>query len=238
MSRPRSTLVILTLNEIEGVTALFDRIPLTAVDECLVVDGGSTDGTIEFFRQRGLRVVVQDVRGRGEAFRVAMREAQGENLVFFSPDGNEDPADIPRLIAKLDEGYAMVIGSRFLPGGANEEDERRFPWRAWANQAFTMIANGLWGGRLTDSINGFRAMTRQAFLRLNPDGPGFVIEYQMSIRALKLGLPVAEIPTREGPRIGGRSGARSIPTGLLFLRYLLREVLIGRRFQPYHANLS
>lgn len=232
MSRPRSTLVILTLNELEGVTALFDRIPFTAVDDCLVVDGGSGDGTIEFFRARGLRVVVQDVKGRGEAFRIAAREAQSDHLVFFGPDGNEDPVDIPRLLARLVEGYAMVIGSRFLPGGANEEDHLRFPWRAWANQAFTMIANRLWGGTLTDSSNGFRAVTAETFRRLNPDGPGFVIEYQMSIRALKLGLPVAEIPTREGPRIGGRSGARSIPTGLLFLRYLLREVLIGRRFSP------
>lgn len=226
----RSTLVILTRNEIEGVSAIFDRIPLSTADECLVVDGGSTDGTIEFFRQRGIHVIEQTVPGRGEAFRIAVREAQHEYLVFFSPDGNEDPADIPRFLTRLDEGYDLVIGSRFLPEGSNEEDDLRFPWRKWANRAFTITANILFGGKLTDSINGYRAIRKEAFQRLNPDGPGFVIEYQMSIRAMKIGLKVAEIPTHEGQRIGGESGSRSIPTGLLFIRFLIRELLVGRRF--------
>lgn len=230
MTRPRSTLVILTRNEIEGVTALFDHIPFSATDECLVVDGGSTDGTVEYFHARGIRVIGQKIPGRGEAFRIAARESTGDHLIFFSPDGNEDPADIPRFMEKLNEGYDMVIGSRFLPEGANEDDELLLPWRLWANRGFTILANMLWGGRLTDSINGYRAIRKAVFQRLNPDGPGYVIEYQLSIRALKLGLRVAEIPTREGQRIGGESGSKSIPTGLLFLRFLFREYRTGHRF--------
>lgn len=230
MDDPRSTLIILTRNEIEGVSALFDRIPFSAADECLVIDGGSTDGTIEFFRGRGVRVIEQTVRGRGEAFRIAARESLGDYLIFFSPDGNEDPADIPRLLQKLYEGYDMVIGSRFLPDGANEEDDLMFPWRAWANRAFTFLANLIWQGRLTDSINGYRAIRKETFQMLNPDGPGYVIEFQLSIRALKLGVRLAEIPTQEGQRIGGESYASSLPTGLLFLRFLFRELFIGKKF--------
>lgn len=229
----KSCLILLTLNEIEGVTALFDQIPFHTVDEYFVVDGGSTDGTVEFFNERGIRVIYQEIKGRGEAFRIAAREAKGDHLVFFSPDGNEDPNDIPKLLDLLDQGYDMAIASRFLPGSRNEEDHLRFSWRAWANKAFTFAANILWNKKdkyITDTINGYRAVTKDAFMKLNVDAQGFVIEYQMSIRAMKLDLKVAEIPTIEGNRVGGQSTAKSFPTGLVFLRYLLTEIWIGSKF--------
>ncbi len=224
----QSTLVILTFNEIEGSRALVDRVPFHAVDEWFVVDGGSTDGTIELWRERGGRVLLQPRPGRGEAFRLAVQEARGDWLIFFSPDGNEDPSDIPKLLDLLRLGHDMAVASRFLPGSKNEEDELRLPWRAWANRAFTWWANLIWGGRLSDSINGFRGVTREAFQRMNPDAEGFAIEFQMSIRALKLGLKVGEIPTIEGHRIGGESKAHSLTTGLRFLRYLFREMSRGQ----------
>jgi hypothetical protein len=114
----------------------------------------------------------------------------------------------------------------------NEEDGKMFPWRAWANRAFTYIANLLWnkGKYVTDTINGYRAIKKEAFNLLNLDAPGFAIEYQMSIRAMKAGLKIAEIPTVEGQRIGGESTAKSIPTGILFVKFLLREMMIGNKF--------
>ncbi len=229
----KSSLIILTLNEIEGVRALYDRIPFDAADECFVVDGGSVDGTIEFFKERGIRVVPQEIKGRGEAFRIAVKEAKGDQLVFFSPDGNENPGDIPKLLELLTKGYDIAIASRFLSGSKNEEDDLYFPWRAWANKAFTFIANSIWnikGNYITDTINGYRAIKKEAFNKLNIDASGFVIEYQMSIRAMKSGLKVVEIPTIESQRIGGESTAKSIPTGFIFIKHLLREIKIGRKF--------
>ncbi len=228
----KSSLIILTLNEIEGVRTLYDRIPFDAADECFVVDGGSIDGTVEFFREKGIKVVPQEIKGRGEAFQIAVREAKGDHLIFFSPDGNEDPGDIPKLLELLAMGYDIAIASRFLPDSQNEEDDLRFPWRAWANRAFTFIANIIWNANrnyITDTINGYRAIKKEAFNKLNISAPGFVIEYQMSIRAMKLGLKVVEIPTVEGQRIGGVSTAKSIPTGLLFLRFLLKEIMNGSK---------
>ncbi len=78
----KSSLIILTLNEIEGVRTLYDRIPFDAADECFVVDGGSIDGTVEFFRERGIKVVSQEIKGRGEAFRIAVKRAEGDHLIF------------------------------------------------------------------------------------------------------------------------------------------------------------
>lgn len=229
----KASLILLTLNEIEGVRHIYPQIPQYCVSEILVIDGGSTDGTIEYFRDRDVRVLVQQKRGRGEAFRMAYREAVHAGLIFFSPDGNEDPNDIPRLLSYLQEGFDMVIGSRFMPGGRNEEDDKLFAPRKWANVAFTWVANALWntGGYITDTINGYRAITKRASELMNPDAEGYAIEYQMSIRAMKLGLRVKEIPTIEYDRIGGASKAIAIPTGIKFLCLIARELWLGRNFQ-------
>jgi len=228
----KRSLVLLTFNEIEATPKVFDRIPLSSADEVFAVDGGSTDGTIPYLESKRLRVVVQEKRGRGEAFRIAAREAKGQQLVFFSPDGNEDPADIPRLFAALDAGADMAIASRMMKGAFNEEDVHWFRPRKWVNQSFTLAANLLWnrGPYITDTINGFRAVSKRAFDRLKPEADGFVIEYQMSIRAMKLGLIVAEVPTREGQRAGGQSTAASLPTGIVFVRQFLKEIRIGKSF--------
>lgn len=221
----KRAIVLLTLNEIEALPKIFDRLPRSCADDFFVVDGGSSDGTRQYLESRGVRVVGQPKRGRGQAFRVAFAQTDAEVLVFFSPDGNEDPADIPRLLAKIDEGCDMAIASRMMRGAFNEEDVHWFRPRKWVNQAFTLLANLLWnqGPYITDTINGFRAVRRSAFEALGCDADGFVIEYQMSIRAMKRGLKVAEIATRESPRMGGQSTAKSLPTGIVFLRQLARE---------------
>ncbi|QQR64030.1 glycosyltransferase family 2 protein [Candidatus Roizmanbacteria bacterium] len=221
---PNTTLIILTRNEIEGVKEIVPRIPLDAVDEVIAVDYKSTDGTVAFFEQHKIKVIKQQKKGRGEAFRIAAEQAKNENLLFFSPDGNEDPKDIPKLIGKMDEGFDMVIASRFMKSSHNEEDDQPIKLRKWANQGFTLLANLFWHGKLTDSINGYRIITKKAFDSLKLDGEGFVIEYQMSIRALKLGLRIGEIPTYESSRIAGESGSWAVPTGIQFVIQLFKEL--------------
>lgn len=226
----QTSLIILTRNEISGIKALIRRIPITLVDECFAVDYNSTDGTVEFFKKNGIRVVKQKKKGRAEGFYLGAKAAKGEHLIFFSPDGNEDPRDIIKLLTVISQGFDLVIASRFLKNSRNEEDEKIFKFRAWANRSFTFIANLLWGGKLTDSINGYRIINKSALQKLRLDAKGYAIEYQMTIRALKLGFKIAEIPTLEGNRIGGKSGSEAIPTGISFLHYLFREILIGRKF--------
>jgi glycosyltransferase involved in cell wall biosynthesis len=229
--RQTRCLVLLTFNEIEALPKLFDRVPLSAVDEVFVVDGGSSDGTVEYVRSKGLRVLPQDRHGRGRAFQIALEACGSDLLCFYSPDGNEDPADIPRLFAHLEEGgYDLVVASRMSPGARNEEDAHWWRPRKWVNLAFTFLANALWnrGPYLSDTINGFRAIRADAMRRLDLRADGFVIEYLMSMRAMKQGLRLGERPTVESPRLGGTSSAHSWPTGREFLGHLIREAAAGR----------
>ena len=66
----KSSLVILTFNEIEGIKNLFGRIPFDKFDECFVIDNHSSDGTVEFLKEKGMKIIFQDKPGRGEAFRL------------------------------------------------------------------------------------------------------------------------------------------------------------------------
>ena len=223
-----ATLVILTYNEINGIRAIYDKLPLDKLDEVFAVDPGSTDGTLEFFKDKGIRVISQEIRGRGEAFRIAARKARNEHIVFFSPDGNEEPDDIIKLIELLEAGADMAIASRFMKGGRADDSDIPFPIRGFGNRFFTVIANMLWKGRLTDSINGFRAIKKSRFMELNPDSHGFGIEFQISILALKHKLIIREIPTTEGDRIGGKSTAYAFPTGWLFTKIILSELFKRR----------
>lgn len=225
----RTTLVILTRNEISGVREILKKIPLKAVDEVFAVDYKSTDGTVEFLKKNKIRVIHQKVAGRGNAFKVAAKNAKGEYIIFFSPDGNEDPKDIERLIPKI-RNCDLVIASRFMKGSRNEEDDQLFKFRKWANEAFSICVRIFWGGNVTDTINGYRIIRKDFFKRLKLNEEGFAIEFQMTIRTLKLGGKIKEIPTKEGDRIGGMSTASSIPTGLKFVRLLIKELINGKNF--------
>lgn len=230
MKRLNATLVILTRNEINGLRILFDTIPCKSVKEVFAIDYKSADGTVEFFKKKGIRVIRQEKKGRAEAFRIGCALAKHENVVFFSPDGNEMPSDIPKLIYWLEHGYDMAIASRFTDL-ARAEDERLIPIRGFGNRFFTVIINLIWRGKLTDSINGFRAIKRSKFLLLSPDTEGFGIEFQLSIRALKKNFRIKEIPTIESNRIGGQSTAHTFPTGWLFMKIIARELWLGKNFK-------
>jgi len=228
--KPKTTLIILTRNEITGVKAVLETIPFHAVDEYFAVDYDSHDGTVEYFRSHHVPVIKQKTEGRSEAFRLGVKHSHGDYLIFFSPDGNENPKDIPKLITLLKNGADMAIASRFMQGSRNEEDDAMIKPRKWANQGFTVLVNIFFGGRVTDSINGYRAITKSAWEKLHLDAKGFAIEFQMTMRALKLGYTIREIPTKEGDRIGGKSTSYALPTGLQFIGVLMREISIGKQF--------
>jgi glycosyltransferase involved in cell wall biosynthesis len=231
----RITLCILTRNERPCVEVMFPRLPgpseAAGYDDVVVIDGGSTDGTLEYFKERGVRLLGQSRTGRGQAFLMAFEQIEADAYIFFSPDGNEDPADLPRFRPLLAQGNDLVIASRMSRGARNEEDNQVLRLRKWANNIFNLGANLAFrrsGSYVTDSINGYRAVTHRAATLLALDASDYTIEYQMTMRALKHGLRIAEFPTIEHPRIAGETQAQSIPTGIRFVNAFWRELRAGR----------
>lgn len=221
-----NTLLILTYNEIDGSKALYDKIPFDLFDEVYVIDGNSTDGTIEFWKDKGHNVYLQKIPGRGAAFVEGVDITKGENILFFSPDGNENPTDIPKLLSEL-ENYDLVIATRFGKGGESEDAT----WfRRFGNNLFTFVVNLFFRAKVTDAVNGFRAIKRDKYIKLNLPPSKFEIEFQMTSRAGKLKYKIKEIPTHEGDRIGGYSKAGSFSVGFSYIKVLIREIFIGKKF--------
>lgn len=226
-----ATLVLLVLNEIDGLRQVWSELPLADFERVVAVDGGSTDGSRDFLTEKNIPILEQSIAGRGVAFRVAAEAVDTERLVFYSPDGNEDPADIVRLDDALIAGANLAIASRFATGSINEETDL-VRARARVNKALTWIANKTFGqgDYITDTINGFRALRRQDLLDLNTTVKRFPIEYQISIRAMQRGWKISEIATIEGQRAGGESKAISWPVGKDHLKVLLTELPYAKWF--------
>jgi len=225
ISRATTTLVLPTLNEIEAVKIVVPQIRREWVDEILVVDGGSTDGTVEFLRGIGLTVHSQSKRGYGHAMAWGLHHATGDIIVEFTPDGNSIPEDIPRIISKINEGNDLVIGSRYLSGAKSEDDD----WlTALGNWMFTTIVNILFGARYTDALVGFRAFRRQEALKLGLDTPGLSWPCQSSIRFARARLRTVEIPASEPKRIGGVRKMRPFKTGFEIVKLIVRDFIYFR----------
>ena len=217
-----TTLLLPTLNEIEAARVIIPQIRREWVDEIIVVDGGSTDGTVEFMRDAGLRVHSQTSRGYGEGLLEAIHLASGDVIIEFNPDGNSIPADIPRIVAKINEGYDLVIGSRYREGAKSDDDD----WlTATGNWMFTTIVNLLFRTQYTDSLVGFRAYRREQALRLDLDAPGLSWPCQTSTRFARAGLRVTEIFAHEPARIGGKRKMMPFRTGLQITKLILRDFL-------------
>jgi len=218
----KTTIVLLTLNEIEGVKQVVPQINRKWASEIICIDGGSNDGTIEWLRSRKIPVHVQKIRGRAEAFRLGLKTAKGDAIVYFSPDGNEDPYDIPRITKKINEGYDLVIASRFSKKSRSDDATavRRF-----GNNFFTLLVNIFWNAGVTDAINGFRGITKKCLTDLGIDAKRFEVEIEMTIRAAKKGYKIAEIPTYEKARIGGEAKLRTFKDGWIYARTLMRELV-------------
>jgi glycosyltransferase involved in cell wall biosynthesis len=194
------TLLIPTLNEIDGMKAIMPRVKKEWVDQVLIVDGGSVDGTVEYARKNGYDVLVQKTKGVLNAYIEALEVASGDVIVIFTPDGNCIPELIPVLLEKMKQGYDMVIVSRYLDGAKSYDDDMI---TAFGNWFFTKLINMLYSGNYTDTLGGFRAWKKDLFKRIGAKPDILSFEPYSAIVCAKLKLRVAEIPGDEPARIGG-----------------------------------
>jgi glycosyltransferase involved in cell wall biosynthesis len=191
--------------------------------EIIVVNDGSTDDTAEEAQRGGARVVSHPYSmGNGAAIKSGARAAKGEVLVFMDADGQHDPADIPRLLACLEDGYDMVVGAR--DGGSQASIGRGL-----ANRLYNRLASYMTGHRIDDLTSGLRAARAhrfREFLYLLPNGFSYPTTSTMAF--FRAGYPVAYIPIKAAKRVG-TSHVRILKDGARFLLIIFK---IGTLYSP------
>ena len=221
-----TTVIIPTKNEIIGVKQILPKIDKNWAEEWLVIDGNSTDGTIESATELGFKVIQQKGKGLGDAYRHGVGIASSDNILFFSPDGNAISDYIPKLIKKMNEGdYDIVQISRFGKNGGSDDDTMI---TAFGNRMFTFLVNIFFGGKLSDALFGFKIVKKEIFKNLNLDGEFLTLEQQMSIKSCKFNLKVAEIDGIEPKRIGGTAKMQPLPTGARLSSQIIKEFIFWK----------
>ena len=233
--RLRVAAVIPTLDEEEAIAAVIAAIPPGVVDDIIVADSASTDRTVERARAAGARVVSENRRGYGRACHAGAAAAGDcDIIVFLDGDGSDCPELIPALVAPIAEGRTdFVIGSRTR--GTRE------PGSMSAHQILAGYAVGaalrlLYGVRYTD-MGPFRAIRRDALMRLGMRETSYGWNLEMQMRAARMGLRILELPVAHRRRAGGVSKVSGSLAGTLkaswrILLTFARIALETRRGMP------
>ena len=218
----RAVVIIPTYNEKDTIAEIVtaaraEQANLKGIDlHVLVSDSHSVDGTIEIVEQMGQidpHVHLLDVMERGiglglyRGFVHAVEALDADILIEMDADFQHNPQDIPALLSKIQEGYDLVVGSRFLAGSHNRMPFHRRVMSVGANQVIRIML-GLKG--VTEVTTSYRAMTKEAFLRVPPESVpwherSFIPVPVFLVRLLEYGANATEVPITMHPRVRGYS---------------------------------
>ncbi len=215
----KTSVIIPTLNEIDTIGELLDNIPKDKVDEILVVDGHSTDGTPELVRNRGYSLLFQQKKGFGSAIAEAVAAAQGDILVFITADNSQNPKDIPNLLEKINEGYDVAMASRYITGGGSKDDTLL---HYIGNKLLTFLCNLIHGSHFSDCLYFFFAARRKVFDSVKAVSPGFEYCVELPIKIHQAGLKIIEIPSFEHKRSGGQAKVSAFSDGWKIFQMILK----------------
>ena len=211
------SIILPAKNEAAALADLLPRLRAAQSEADIIVsDDGSTDRTRALCAEHGVRCVSAPYSmGNGAAIKRGARAAKGDVLVFMDADGQHDPADIARLIAKLDEGFDMVVGARNWEGQAGVG-------RGVANGFYNWLASRMTGHRIDDLTSGYRAVRAdkfREFLHLLPNGFSYPTTCTMAF--FRSAYPVAYIPIKAAQRVG-TSHIKPVRDGLRFLLIIFK----------------
>lgn len=213
----RLSIILPAKNEGEALKALLPRLrQAQPTAEIIVVDDGSTDDTRDICVAAGVACLSSPYSmGNGAAIKRGTRAASGDVLVFMDGDGQHDPADIARLLEKLDQGYDMVVGARDWGSQAGVG-------RGVANTIYNWLATRMTGHEVMDLTSGYRAVRADKFgefLHLLPNGFSYPTTSTMAF--FRSAYPVAYVPIKAAQRVG-KSHIKPIKDGIRFLLIIFK----------------
>ena len=211
------SIVLPAKNEAAALADLLPRLRQAQPDaELLVVDDGSSDDTAAICTRHGVGVLRQPYSmGNGAAIKRGARAAKGDVIVFMDADAQHDPADIARVLARMDDGFDMVVGARAWSGQAGLG-------RGLANSFYNWLATRMTGHAVADLTSGFRAVRAdkfREFLHLLPNGFSYPTTITMAF--FRSAYAVGYEPIAVHKRVG-RSHIKPLRDGIRFLLIIFK----------------
>ena len=232
----RLSVVVPTLDEAPCIGTVLDGLmKQEGIDELMVVDGGSKDGTIEIVESMGVTLHRQQSRGLGHGLHEAFAIASGDVLCVVDADGSHDWREIPRMRAMMAEGYDYVLASRYS-GPFRFRGPHRWPWSTseddswlheWGNLGFVALCRTLHGLPLSDVMMGFQMVRREALDAIGLVEQGQCFDAELKIKLHRAGYRLGEISAVEPKRIGGEAKLSAWVDGPDVLRVILKEWVKG-----------
>ena len=203
--------------------------------EIIVADNGSTDASVQRAGAAGARVIHESVPGYGSACRAGLRAAHGRYVLWGDADGTYDFTSIPDLIALLEDGADVALGNRLT----GDLEPGSMPWthRRLGTPFLTGVVNVLFGAEIGDVNCGIRAISRSAYLKLDPKATGMEFASELLVKAIQNDLTIAQIPVPYRLRSGGEVKLRTFSDGWRHLRLVVRTWLGQGRRVPTPAPL-
>jgi glycosyltransferase involved in cell wall biosynthesis len=234
----RYTIVVPAKNEEETIGEVLRGLR-NMTDDLIIVDGHSSDRTVQIAKEYDVRVIQDNSRGKGDAVRVGLAHARHSITVFFDADGSHDPRDIPKLVSPIAAGEAeLVMGSRMLGGSEELFGSLREVIRLMGSLVISLSINYRFGVRLTDYQNGFRAIRTDVGLRIGLTSDITTIEQEMAMKCLRYGYRVIERPTHECRRKGGVSKINVMRVAHIYIWNLMCGLLGSRRINLKASELE
>ena len=223
-------LCLLTLNEIDGCKQDIPKIKKIQKSffEVFVVDNGSTDGTIQYLKSKKIRVYSKPGISYNEMHSLAVKKTKADAIIFFPPKGTNVVNDTLKFKKYFEKGYDLIIASRTIKGGKNEDDKHFFKPRKWLTMALALVSAIRWrreGNIIWDCLHVFRGTTTASFKRSNIYTDGQTFDIDQIIKSYKIKSKRIEFPTSEKPRTSGQTHFKTIPFGIKIFKYFFREAL-------------
>lgn len=221
LTYPRISVVIPARNEAQNLRHVLPNIP-SIVSEVILVDGYSSDDTIEVAQQLlpTIRVIKQQGNGKGDALRIGFAACSGDIIVMLDADGSADPNEIPHFVKALLAGNDFAKGSRFLKGGGSKDLTLL---RSIGNSVLSIVVNTLFWTQFSDLCYGFNAFWKHCLDYVDVDCDGFEVETLITLRVHKANLKIIEVPSFEHARIYGQSNLKTFRDGWRVLQTIFRE---------------
>lgn len=218
---------LIVRNEILGCKNDVPLLPRDKIDEIFAIDGGSTDGTIEYLQSQKIKVYLQKQEGLNNAYLEANERSRNDYIVVFFPKKNINPKIILSFKDYFLKGYDLVIASRMLKESINEEDHQFFKFRKWSSLLLSKFVSLIWkkeGQTIKDVLHGIKGWNKNSFKKMIILKKGLTIDLEMVLQSYKLELKRIEFPIHERPLPFRKTNFPFWSTGLKILKFLIFEI--------------